>query len=495
MTICRTVEELIHYIKENKAAGLTLFNVNIDLNAAKKIAQALKNNTTLETLYLDNNKLGDAGFGHILAALKDNNTFHGLCCDNNSISDEGAYALEEFLKNNKCIKFLTLNNNSLTNEGLNSISEGLKNNNSLKNIALYNNNISDLGINYIASALIANRSLEKIDLSGNNISNIGISSLKDALKVNTHLKTLFLNDINLCDIGIGYLAEALRSNNSLEAIYLDKNHISDNGLRMLAQALNVNKIVSTISFFECPISDVGLDILLDLVTRNSSIVDLSLIDANNYKEVHKIIDKQVKVNEVIEKSICNFMFSMYLNHNNNIMNSSKLFKDFYSNWLKKDALEKLPYVKFSDKQISHFPFYIESFINKPTYFKSIAETNAFQKFAKDLTISYFSNYLETRGVCKVHSKIKHTNNTNCNDDDDVNSGAPLLNLPIDVQAKIMRLVHFNGGIKTSGIKTGQNNIKEQKDTDKANDLLFAPQSQDQNDFDSANMGDSSEHSE
>ena len=74
------------------------------------LAEALKTNTTLTDIILDNNKIGDEGAKAIAEALKTNTTLINLKLSTNIIGDEGANALAEALKTNTTTK-LNLDNN------------------------------------------------------------------------------------------------------------------------------------------------------------------------------------------------------------------------------------------------------------------------------------------------------------------------------------------------------------------------------------------------
>ncbi|CAF1077600.1 unnamed protein product [Adineta steineri] len=68
------------------------------------IANALRNNTTITILYLDQNqtKIGDKGAQYLADALRHNTALTILYLDQNQIGNDGAQSLADALRNNKC---------------------------------------------------------------------------------------------------------------------------------------------------------------------------------------------------------------------------------------------------------------------------------------------------------------------------------------------------------------------------------------------------------
>ena len=63
---------------------------NLGDEETKYIAEALKMNTSLETIHLKNNRIGAEGAKYIAKALKVNTSLRDICLDNNNIGAEGA---------------------------------------------------------------------------------------------------------------------------------------------------------------------------------------------------------------------------------------------------------------------------------------------------------------------------------------------------------------------------------------------------------------------
>ena len=77
-----------------------MYNNNIGDQGAIAIAEALKFNAVMETLYLGSNKIGDLGATAIAGALQVNAVLKTLYLTDNKIGDAGAAAIADALRVN-----------------------------------------------------------------------------------------------------------------------------------------------------------------------------------------------------------------------------------------------------------------------------------------------------------------------------------------------------------------------------------------------------------
>src|SRR3990167_968873 len=82
------------------------------------LAEALKANSTLHTLYLGSNQIGDAGIEKLAEALKANRTLHTLYLGGNQIGAAGIEKLAEALKANRTLQTLYLGGNQIGAVGI-----------------------------------------------------------------------------------------------------------------------------------------------------------------------------------------------------------------------------------------------------------------------------------------------------------------------------------------------------------------------------------------
>merc|ERR1711990_503236 len=95
----------------------TLLGVKIGADGAAYLSEALKNNTSIDTLDVQWNMIGKDGVLRIGDALEVNSTITRLDLSGNSIDDEGIATLADSMKLNKGVKTLMLEGNSIGIEG------------------------------------------------------------------------------------------------------------------------------------------------------------------------------------------------------------------------------------------------------------------------------------------------------------------------------------------------------------------------------------------
>ncbi|KAF9116593.1 hypothetical protein BGW39_002695, partial [Mortierella sp. 14UC] len=276
--------------------ALDLQDNKIGSREAQIIAEALKTNSTLITLHLGNNTIGDNGAQSLSVALKINSTLAILDLKGNSIRDVGAKALSEALKTNSTLTTLDLTNNSIWFGGLLTFSEALKDNSTLTTLDLYNNLIGDDGAKALSEALKTNSTLTTLNLTNNSIGDDGAKALAEALKTNSTLTTLNLTNNSIGSDGAKTLAQALMTNSTLTTLSLTSNLIGEIGAQAVAEALKANSNLTILDLQSNKIGDNGAQALAEALRTNSTLTTLDLRgNSINYSGVHALWDV-LKVN-------------------------------------------------------------------------------------------------------------------------------------------------------------------------------------------------------
>ena len=182
----------------------------------------------------------EISFSPLFLALRVNSSLTSLNLFENHIGDEGANSLSEALRVNTSLTSLGLSTNSIGDEGANSLSEALRVNTSLTSLDLSANSIGDEGANSLSEALRVNTSLTSLHLSANSIGDEGANSLSEALRVNTSLTSLELSLNCIGEEGAISLSEAIRVNTSITSLDLRWNFIGAEGANSLSEDLRVN---------------------------------------------------------------------------------------------------------------------------------------------------------------------------------------------------------------------------------------------------------------
>jgi Ran GTPase-activating protein (RanGAP) involved in mRNA processing and transport len=253
----------------------------------QKVIDALKKNTTITTLYLSGNNIGDKGAEKLAKALEKNTTITKLSLRSNNIGKAGAEVLAQALKENKTLTELDLGWNNIGDEGAEKLAEALKNNETLTTLDLSVNNIGEVGAKALAEALKENKTLTELDLSWNKIGDDGAKAIAEALKENETITTLYLSVNNIGKDGAEKLAEALKENKTITTLYLSSNNIREAGAKKLAEALKENKTLTELNLSDNKIT-ISQIIALGEVCANRKDNQSNLIATNiefgNYKK-------------------------------------------------------------------------------------------------------------------------------------------------------------------------------------------------------------------
>ncbi|KAF9342197.1 hypothetical protein BGX26_008085, partial [Mortierella sp. AD094] len=159
------------------APNLSSLSLEKNMKWSLALSAALKTDTTLTTLNLQNNSIESNGVQALSEALKTNSTLTTLNLERNSIGDSGAQVLSEALKTNSTLTTLNLGGNSIWFKGFFALSEALKSNPTLTSLELRGNKIGDKAAQALSEARKANSTLTTLNLEYNSIGDNGAQAL------------------------------------------------------------------------------------------------------------------------------------------------------------------------------------------------------------------------------------------------------------------------------------------------------------------------------
>ncbi|CAE7280729.1 NLRC3, partial [Symbiodinium necroappetens] len=119
---------------------LTFHCIGHDVRKVEAICKALKTNSTVTSIDLFNNDIGNEG-GKAWLAERTNSTLASINFKRDHIGDEGAQAIGEALKTNSTLAGINLQNNNIGVKGGQALAEALKSNTTVREIELYGNKI------------------------------------------------------------------------------------------------------------------------------------------------------------------------------------------------------------------------------------------------------------------------------------------------------------------------------------------------------------------
>ncbi|CAF1090211.1 unnamed protein product [Rotaria sordida] len=180
--------ELEQFIAENRTKQkFDLTGRNLSDLDMKIVADVLKESTTLTSLGLAENQIGQQGAQHIANALRTNQTLTILYLKGNQIGEQGAQHIAYALRTNRTLTELYLAHNQIGEQGAQHIADALKRNRTLTILGLTENRIGYQGAQYIANALRTNQTLTTLDLRENSIEEEEIQWMQQSLKSNKNL--------------------------------------------------------------------------------------------------------------------------------------------------------------------------------------------------------------------------------------------------------------------------------------------------------------------
>ena len=173
------------------------------------VKQVITKKSCIE-LWLDSNSITSQGALILADALRNNNTLQKLDLYNNRVSDSGvSFLVKSLLDSNFTLKILNLGRNGITNEGVRFLAQMFKTNTSLTNLYLQQNDISDDGVRLLANAIENhNKTLIELYLNGNRLlTDSSVDFLLSMIKNHPKLNRLNIEDCSLTRVGKGKLKD------------------------------------------------------------------------------------------------------------------------------------------------------------------------------------------------------------------------------------------------------------------------------------------------
>ncbi|MBA8666730.1 hypothetical protein H1Q59_02335 [Holosporaceae bacterium 'Namur'] len=228
-----TKEEMYTFaVKEVRSLQL-----KVDAEDLLIVFEALKGNTSINSLILKKCKINSDGAISLAEVLEENTSIRSLDLTDTEISFDGILYIAEAFKINTTIKSLELKRCGIGAKRAIAFIE----NSSLNYLGLSNNRISVKGAKALAEVLKRNSSLTSINLRNNFIETEGAIALAEALKVNTSLKSLILTCNAIKPEGGRALAEALKTNYSLTSLDLGSTEVGIKEKNTIENFLERNK--------------------------------------------------------------------------------------------------------------------------------------------------------------------------------------------------------------------------------------------------------------
>ncbi|MCC8368699.1 MAG: hypothetical protein LN573_01240, partial [Rickettsia endosymbiont of Oxypoda opaca] len=146
----------------------------------KKLEDVFTHCASLECLALSNNDLTSKEAEILAGILANNKTIQSLSLNNNKIGDNGLKAFAKIAEKSP-VTFLNFSDNNISDRGFKFWAETLKKNTSLTNFNFHNNKIHDEGAKALAEALLSNTSIKRFTIVVEGLTNETIELLRDVV--------------------------------------------------------------------------------------------------------------------------------------------------------------------------------------------------------------------------------------------------------------------------------------------------------------------------
>ena len=174
---------------------------------------------------------------HLANVSKNNSGLKQLCLSDNDLKSS-AVVIFKALKENTELEGLYLQNNNMTGKVAEDLAKVIKNNYNLKKLSLENNMLGP-SLLFILQALKCNSKLEALNLSGNNFTGQVSEELANVIKNNSSLNELYLSNCNLKS----FVAVILEHISHLKCLHLNNNNILDIESTAIVQVIKNSSLI------------------------------------------------------------------------------------------------------------------------------------------------------------------------------------------------------------------------------------------------------------
>ncbi|MCE2993260.1 MAG: hypothetical protein ACK5WS_02900 [Alphaproteobacteria bacterium] len=312
-------------IKNDKScAYLDLSSQDICDDGADKLADAMRNNTTLRVLNLNANNIRSYSVPKLCESLLHNFSLVELDLSNNSFGicyNKAIKALTKLLKTNISIRTLKLSSIKLNFESASILAKGLSHNTMLKVLDLSVNNIGAKGLSSIIKALNCNQTIRHINLSNTSI----------AMCVGTAFQRLFNIGHRKMSINLSYnaiveeemieFASFLSNDSSIDNLDLTESNIQDDGMANLCQALKTNMGIVCLDASYNPVGSKGLYYLAELLRSNTVLQSISYLQTGERESIHRTQGLNNLEQAILDNE--NILYAKYDSMSHGVINAMK----------------------------------------------------------------------------------------------------------------------------------------------------------------------------
>ena len=301
--------------------SLVLNNNQLTEKHGESLRSVIKNNASLETLFLGNNNIG-LGAMKIVEALQNIKSLKMLDFSNINLPKELTHQLATAIKSSNYLELLAFTSNNLQASAI-IILQSLSHITTLKVIHMNDNQIGEKGGEELASVIKSNTRLIELQFGSNHLQKSAIH-ISEALQTISYLESLDLSNNNLPE-GIGRkLAAAIRSNNSLRQLMLHSNNLQSS-IVVILQALSEISTLELLDLHDCHLTSIAAKGLESVIVNNTGLKCLYLNDNKLGKDLIIIYKALQNISSLKKLNITNNNFMNDLNAYLTVVNKFRAF--------------------------------------------------------------------------------------------------------------------------------------------------------------------------
>jgi Ran GTPase-activating protein (RanGAP) involved in mRNA processing and transport len=230
----------------------------------------LQGNSCLQVLGLSGNGLGSGPMTHVHDGLRQNTSLRTLDLSSNSLGNDGCALLVQAFE--ACgLSYVNLSRNKIGNAGAAVLASALQGDLLLQRLNLSENCIAGRGAAVLADALLVNTTLEILDLAQNAIGKTGGVAVGNCLQKNWALNNLNLSRCEVANEGATAVFSGLRHNSTLSILNLSHNSLTDDCCVSGQAMLSINSSITSLNLGYNCIKDEGISNLAKGVAKASAL--------------------------------------------------------------------------------------------------------------------------------------------------------------------------------------------------------------------------------
>ena len=285
-------EDLANVIKNNPDLEQLYLSDNELKASSSVILQALKDNSKLKVLDLNNNTMTGEVVNDLAVVIKNNLSLQKLCLSGNYFNSKAAVIFQALIKSSHLV-VLDFSRNRMTRRVLEDLANVIKNNLNLRQLYLSDNDLRSSAV-VIMQALTEHMQLEVLDFSGNNMNGQVAEDLANVIKNNLGLKLLNLSDNDL-RTSATVILQGLKNNFQLQGLNLCRNNMTGQVSEALANVIKNNSDLQQLSLSNNELGSSAV-IILKALADNFQLKSLNLNRNNMTEKVANDLANVIKNN-------------------------------------------------------------------------------------------------------------------------------------------------------------------------------------------------------